>query len=950
MSSYDKVVKLACKPKAAPPKAKYLDPIIAATWSEDGAVHDVCRALVPRFREPNAIIVFKALIVLHTMIRNGATDNVLSHLSSSEVLRLHNVSSGTWEGYNAPQNLQLYAMYLDSRIRAYRDLQHDAIRVQAESNRDIRLQNSLDEEAASSRSKSAPKSKGTTVPQRSKTIMGRKLRVMTVEKGLLRETKVVQKMIDAVVECRFYLDDLEDELTITALRMLVKDLLILFQAGNEGVINVLEHYFEMSHVDAEQALAIYRHFCKQAERVVEYLGVAKKLQNLLNVPIPNLKHAPVSLAGALEEYLNDPNFEQNRIEYKANKAAADKNGKAPVKKVPSSAPTDSKEASKVATSSAPPLDISSSTFSSPLAGSSINKAESSQAIVDFFSAIEEQPTIFNPQTGSPTTNNFQQQAAHNPFVQRQFTGALGTQPFGMQNQMHPQATGFPVMQQPFQNHSDSFGFQGPQQSIQQSQHRPFSSFLQSQVTGLPPVQSPAFLQPQATGVNPFRQSIMLPQTTGIPPFNLAGAPSLSNALQSQPFDQTQSVQMGPSRSQFLNSVQSQSQSSSQQSFSKTSELYPTPSLNIQFAQPDAIRTSSDLPARPASTPLRSFASSPPPMQPVKTHQTGSRNPFGAPVAPLPPVPKPPTLMELAMGIGGNGVNVGTSIPQSQPQQPQQTGTFGGFDKRGVGAQSTISNVASSFTLGNKPSSNSATPFAASGFGSSPLNAQATSTTTSSAFSDSLFSSSLSAQPTGATVTSSAPSISAAAPTLKPQITGFGGLKPFKPSSSFGASLLESLPPIPQSGSTTPAMTGSNPSSSTTTAGTPAANAFGSNFSSLQPQSTAAGAFNAQATGAGQSTFPSGIGVGLRPQATGTLGPVNPFRASMFPASTGSFGSPSFPSTSMPHFGAFGASENGMTGNTMSGSGLVSGDFSPNFGSGGQEASKQYQQTGAASLI
>jgi len=51
-----------------------------------------------------------------------------------------------------------------------------------------------------------------------------------------------------------------------------------------------EHYFEMSHVDAKTALNIYRHFCKQTERVVEYLGVAKKLQNLLNVPIPNLKH------------------------------------------------------------------------------------------------------------------------------------------------------------------------------------------------------------------------------------------------------------------------------------------------------------------------------------------------------------------------------------------------------------------------------------------------------------------------------------------------------------------------------------------------------------------------------------------------------------------------------------------------------------------------------------
>ncbi|KAI9433528.1 AP180 N-terminal homology domain-containing protein [Lactarius indigo] len=328
MSSFEKVVKNACKPKPTPPKSKYVDPIIAATWSEDGAIHDVCKALSPRFREPNSIVVFKALIVLHTMVRNGATDNVLQYLSSSDVLRLKNVSGGQWEGYNAPKNLQHYALYLDTRIRSYRDLKHDAIRVQSETNRDMRLSMSLEEDGRLARNQtfedSTRKAQGSGGMSRSKTIMGRKLRVMTVEKGLLRETKVVQKLLDALVECRFYLDDLGDELTITALRMLVKDLLVLFQAVNEGVINVLEHYFEMSHVDAEQALTIYRHFCKQAEFVVEYLGVAKKLQNLLNVPIPNLKHAPVSLVGALEEYLNDPNFEQNRIEYKANKDSADK--------------------------------------------------------------------------------------------------------------------------------------------------------------------------------------------------------------------------------------------------------------------------------------------------------------------------------------------------------------------------------------------------------------------------------------------------------------------------------------------------------------------------------------------------------------------------------------------------------------------------------------------------
>ncbi|KAI9460454.1 hypothetical protein F5148DRAFT_256948 [Russula earlei] len=79
----------------------------------------------------------KALIVLHTMIRNGATDNVLQYLASSGVLRLQNVGASQWEGFNAPTNLQHYAMYLDSRICAYRELKHDAICVQSKTNREL---------------------------------------------------------------------------------------------------------------------------------------------------------------------------------------------------------------------------------------------------------------------------------------------------------------------------------------------------------------------------------------------------------------------------------------------------------------------------------------------------------------------------------------------------------------------------------------------------------------------------------------------------------------------------------------------------------------------------------------------------------------------------------------------------------------------------------------------
>lgn len=61
---------------------------------------DVCRALALRLRESNSITVFKTLLIIHTMIRNGAVDNVLSHLAADQAgLKLRNVSQGgNWQG------------------------------------------------------------------------------------------------------------------------------------------------------------------------------------------------------------------------------------------------------------------------------------------------------------------------------------------------------------------------------------------------------------------------------------------------------------------------------------------------------------------------------------------------------------------------------------------------------------------------------------------------------------------------------------------------------------------------------------------------------------------------------------------------------------------------------------------------------------------------------------
>ena len=541
--------------------------------------------------------------------------------------------------------------------------------------------------------------------------------------------------------------------------------------------------------------------------------------------------------------------------------------------------------------------------------------------------------MFNPQTGSPSTVFPQQQAAFNPFTQG---GALGTSPFQQPFGVQPQQTGFVIPQQ------TSF--------LGHSPHNPFGQHLQPQLTAMPfmqPQPTAAPLVPQMTAINPFRQNTLngtngiQPQAAGFDssPFGPSPfGPSPTGASSFGP-SPTSTSPFGPSPvNQGTSPFQNLSQAPGQQppfgatgpfnfnQQSNTSSPFTLPQqLQHQQSQPppqsqNPVNTMS-VPPRPASAPLKN--SSPEPIKPLVAQQTGSRNPFGVPTSPPPPVPKVPTLMELAM-------NKQHELRQIQQQQ-QQNGQPGQIysNPSDPGAGSAMSNIASDFaTLGfrnNNPSTNTLSP-------------QMTSTTNSSLSTDTLFSS-VSTQPTGIT-TSTAPSIPVQ-PTggLNSHTTGLGtftGLKTFKPSSSFGASLLESLPPIPGSGPATPSTTsenqgqlGSPPSNSAVSSPGPATNTstalggfgisglnlglanktqpngLGSTLggSGLSTQPTGLGALNAQqplttglggglgtgpgtggfgtglgsilSTGAGTGT--GGVGVGLSAQTTDAQGAANPFR-------------------------------------------------------------------------
>ncbi|SAM08845.1 hypothetical protein [Absidia glauca] len=242
--------------------------LVSLTFHNPAIIGEMLDLLERRHRENSWIMSFKVLVIIHVLMRQGNGDRTISHVESHpaclDTTRLREKSSGVIH----IQNIYLYTSYLQHKVAAYRELQVDYIK------------------------------------HTMATKVGR-LRRLTIKDGLLKETMVLQNQVTALLKCKFILDDVDNTISVFAFRLVVEDLLILFQAVNEGVVNILEHYFAMSKPDARLSLEIYKRFAKQTEEVTLFLNQARQFQREMQIAIPSAKHAPLSLAAALEEYLND---------------------------------------------------------------------------------------------------------------------------------------------------------------------------------------------------------------------------------------------------------------------------------------------------------------------------------------------------------------------------------------------------------------------------------------------------------------------------------------------------------------------------------------------------------------------------------------------------------------------------------------------------------------------
>nr|XP_013035602.1 clathrin coat assembly protein AP180 isoform X17 [Anser cygnoides] len=247
------------------PKKKHLDYLIQATNETNVNIPQMADTLFERATNSSWVVVFKALVTTHHLMVHG-NERFIQYLASRNTLfNLSNFldKSGS-HGYDMSTFIRRYSRYLNEKAFSYRQMAFDFARVK----------------------------KGADGV----------MRTMAPEK-LLKSMPILQEQIDALLEFDVHPNELTNGVINAAFMLLFKDLIKLFACYNDGVINLLEKFFEMKKGQCKDALEIYKRFLTRMTRVSEFLKVAEQV-GIDKGDIPDLTQAPSSLMETLEQHLN----------------------------------------------------------------------------------------------------------------------------------------------------------------------------------------------------------------------------------------------------------------------------------------------------------------------------------------------------------------------------------------------------------------------------------------------------------------------------------------------------------------------------------------------------------------------------------------------------------------------------------------------------------------------
>ncbi|XP_025049425.1 phosphatidylinositol-binding clathrin assembly protein isoform X22 [Alligator sinensis] len=246
------------------PKKKHLDYLIQCTNEMNVNIPQLADSLFERTTNSSWVVVFKSLITTHHLMVYG-NERFIQYLASRNTLfNLSNfLDKSGLQGYDMSTFIRRYSRYLNEKAVSYRQVAFDFTKVK----------------------------RGADGVMRS----------MNTEK-LLKTVPIIQNQMDALLDFNVNSNELTNGVINAAFMLLFKDAIRLFAAYNEGIINLLEKYFDMKKNQCKEGLDIYKKFLTRMTRISEFLKVAEQV-GIDRGDIPDLSQAPSSLLDALEQHL-----------------------------------------------------------------------------------------------------------------------------------------------------------------------------------------------------------------------------------------------------------------------------------------------------------------------------------------------------------------------------------------------------------------------------------------------------------------------------------------------------------------------------------------------------------------------------------------------------------------------------------------------------------------------
>ncbi|KAL6013444.1 hypothetical protein ACLOJK_003942 [Asimina triloba] len=210
-------------------------------------IHALARRLA---KTHNWAVALKTLIVIHRALREvdpTFREELINYgRSRSHMLNLaHFKDDSSPNAWDYSAWVRTYALFLEERLECFRVLKYDV-----ETDR--------------------PRTRELDTPE------------------LLEQLPALQQLLSRLIACQVAVESIK-----------------IYNAINDGTINLVDKFFEMQRHDAIKALEIYRKAGQQAERLSEFYEICKNLDIGRGEKFVKIEQPPASFLTAMEEYVKD---------------------------------------------------------------------------------------------------------------------------------------------------------------------------------------------------------------------------------------------------------------------------------------------------------------------------------------------------------------------------------------------------------------------------------------------------------------------------------------------------------------------------------------------------------------------------------------------------------------------------------------------------------------------